>query len=192
MQGFYCSGDRNPYTLICIWQLNLRNSSALHEKFALAFLSYLKEEGKGPVLRMAGYRSQEVLNVRWDYASQEVGEVEGMGEGHQKHLHLHLKKGWYQQQNLISRNTVSGQSKDWFFLAAYKELHLQCLFSHPPTLIMGVNYFVGVFGEQQYRHTNTRVRANFFYLPGFSIKQHCKLWNSLLFTCNLKRFFVWQ
>lgn len=95
-----------------IWQLNLRNSSALREKFSLAFLSYLKEEEKGPVLRMADYRSQEVLNVRWDYASLEVGEVEGMGEGHQKLLHLHLKKGWYQQQNLISQNTVYGQSKD--------------------------------------------------------------------------------
>lgn len=74
---------------LLIWQYDLRNIFALSEKF----LSYLKEEGKGLVLRMAGYWSQEVLNVRWDYALQEVEEVGGKGGGHQKHLHLHLKKG---------------------------------------------------------------------------------------------------
>ena len=69
----------------------------LSGELSLAFLSYLKEEGKGPVLRTAGCWSQEVSNVRWDYALQEVGEVGGLGAGRQKHLHLHLKKGQYQQ-----------------------------------------------------------------------------------------------
>lgn len=74
---------------LLIWQYDLRNIFALSEMF----ISYLKEEGKGLVLRMAGYWNQEVLNVQWDYALQEVEEVGGKGGGHQKHLHLHLKKG---------------------------------------------------------------------------------------------------
>lgn len=175
---------------LLIWQYDLRNIFALSEKF----LSYLKEEGKGLVLRMAGYWSQEVLNVRWDYALQEVEEVGGKGGGHQKHLHLHLKKGQYQQQNFISQNTVSGQSNDWFSLAAYKELHLQCLSSCSPTLIMGINYFAGLW-KQQTRYTHTYVCANFSYFPGLSIKkQHHRLWNSLLFICeiyNIKTLEFW-
>lgn len=142
---------------LLIWQYDLRNIFALSEKF----LSYLKEEGKGLVLRMAGYWSQEVLNVRWDYALQEVEVVGGKGGGHQKHLHLHLNKGQYQQQNFISQNRVSGQSNDWFSLAAYKELHLQCLSSCSPTLIMGANYFAGLW-KQQTRHTHTHMCVQTF------------------------------
>lgn len=50
--------------LMLIGQYDLRNSLALSEKFSLAFPSYLKEEGKGLVLRMVGCWSQEVLSVR--------------------------------------------------------------------------------------------------------------------------------
>jgi hypothetical protein len=35
-----------------------------------------------------------------------VGEVGGRGGRHQRHLHLCLKKGQYQQQNFINQNTL--------------------------------------------------------------------------------------
>lgn len=178
-----------------IWQYHLRSIFAFSEKVCWVFPSYLKEGGKGPVLRMVGYWSQEVLNVRWDYALREVGEVGGMGGGHQKHLHLHWKKGQYQQQNFSNQDTVSGKNNDFLLLLINNFTCSVYPASSSLTLLMGADYFLGGVWRETQTHKHTCMHTDFFDLSALSIKkQYFRLWNSLLFTCNLyniKTLEVW-
>lgn len=153
-----------------IWQYDLRNILALSETFSLAFPCYLKEEGKGPVLRMVGCWSREVLSVRWGCALQEVGEVGGMGEGRQKHLHLHLKKGQHQEQNFINENRASGQSNDWFFSCSSWRPSPAGFISQFTNFENESCLFSGSVWRETQAHRHTCTCANFSNSQGFLVK----------------------